>query len=100
MAYEYCDSHQRGLDVDIKNELEKLRDGLLQQRDELKVQMGLAKLEAKQEWEKAEEQLDQFAAKLETIGNEAKEASEDVWESVKLLGEEIKNAYERIKGQI
>jgi uncharacterized protein (DUF342 family) len=82
--------------MDIQSELEKMKDGLLQQRDELRVQMGLAKLEAKDEWEKAEAKLEQFAAKLEDIGNEAKEASEDVFESVKSLGEEVKNAFERI----
>jgi len=34
---------------------------------------------------------------LEDVGGEAKEASEDVWESVKSLGEEVKNAFERIR---
>ena len=34
--------------MDIQSELEKLKDGLLQQRDELRVQIGLAKLEAKE----------------------------------------------------
>jgi hypothetical protein len=86
--------------MDIQSELEKVKDGLLQQRDELLVQMGLAKLEAKEEWEKAEAKLEQFAAKLEGVGEEAKEASEDVLRSLKALGEEVKNAYERIKNRL
>lgn len=86
--------------MDIPSELEKIKEGLLQQRDELRVQMGLAKLEAKDEWEKAEAKLDQFAAKLEGLGEEAKEASEDVLKSLKSLGDEIRNAYERIKNRL
>jgi len=84
----------------IEHELELVKEGLLQQRDELLVQMGLAKLEAKEEWEKLEDKLDQFTAKLEDVGGEAKEASEDVWASVKLLGEEIRNAYDKIKSHL
>ncbi len=86
--------------MNIGQELEKFREGLLQQRDELKVQIGLAKMEAKKEWENAEENIESFLAKLEVIGGEAKDASGDVIESAKALGEEIKAAYERIRKQL
>ena len=84
----------------IQEELEKLRDGLLQQRDELRVQLNLAKLEAREEWEKTEEKLEHFKAKLEEVSGEAIEATEDVWASVKMLGEEIERAYKRIKSRL
>jgi chromosome segregation ATPase len=83
--------------MDIQEQVSKLRDGLLQQRDEILVQLNLARMDAREEWEKAEAKLELLADKLETIGAEAKEASEDVLESAKLLGEEIKHAYERIR---
>ena len=83
--------------MSIGEELENLKEGLLQQRDELKVKASLAKLEARDEWEKIEEKVDYFLAKLEAIGSEAADASEGVVQSAKHLGEEIKTAYERIK---
>ncbi len=86
--------------MNVEQELEKFREGLIQQRDELIVQMGLAKLEAREEWEKTEEKIESFLSKLEAIGSEAKEASGDVLESAKALGEEIKAAYERIRKQL
>ncbi len=86
--------------MNIREELENLKEALSQQRDELIVKAGLAKLEAREEWEKAEGEIEHFMAKLETIGGEASEASEDVMKSAKRLGEEIKLAYERIKKQL
>lgn len=86
--------------MNIQDELEKFREGLLQQRDELKLQINLAKMEAKDEWEDAETKIDAFLAKLESIGAEAKDASGDVLESAKALGEEIKSAYARIRKQL
>jgi multidrug resistance efflux pump len=93
--------------MNVQEELEKFRTGLLQQRDELLVQLNLAKLEAREEWEKAEAKLEELKAKLEELKakldsatEEAKEASEDVWSTAKLLGEEIKAAYDRIKSHL
>jgi uncharacterized protein (DUF342 family) len=86
--------------MNIRDELEKFRDGLIQQRDELRVQLNLAKLEAQEEWHKTEEKLEEFKSKLAAVADEAKDASEDVLTSVKMLGEEIKSAYERIKSRL
>jgi uncharacterized protein (DUF342 family) len=86
--------------MDVRQEFEKFRDGLLQQRDELLVQLNLAKLDAREEWERTEAKLEEFKAKLDSVAEEAKGASEDVWTSVKMLGEEVRNAYDRIKSRL
>jgi hypothetical protein len=86
--------------MNLHEDLEKLKETLVQQRDELRVKAGLAKLEAREEWEKIEEKADHFMAKLETIGEAASDASEDVVQSAKHLGEEIKAAYEKIKTRL
>ncbi|CAG1022777.1 hypothetical protein MTYM_01983 [Methylococcales bacterium] len=86
--------------MSIREDLEKLKDGLLQQRDELQLKAGLAKLEVRDEWETVEAKVGDWVAKLEELGGEASEASEDVLESAKHLGEEIKVAYEKIKAKL
>jgi hypothetical protein len=86
--------------MSFHEELEKLKAGVIQQRDELKVKASLAKMEVRDEWEKVEEKVDHLMAKLETLGDAASDASGDVVQSAKHLGEEIKAAYERIKTQL
>ncbi len=86
--------------MNVQEEFEKFRDGLLQQRDELLVQLNLAKLEAREEWEQTEAKLEALKCKLDAAAGEAKDASDDVWTSAKMLGEEIKSAYERIKSRL
>jgi hypothetical protein len=86
--------------MNMQEELEKFRNGLFQQRDELLVQLNLAKMEAREEWDRTEQKLEEFKTKLDGIAEEAKDASDDVWTSVKMLGEEIKTAYDRIKSRL
>lgn len=86
--------------MSIREELEKLKEGLLQQRDELQLKAGLAKLEVRDEWELIEGKVGDWVAKLEGVGSEASEASDDVLQSAKQLGEELKTAYEKIKSRL
>jgi hypothetical protein len=86
--------------MDINDEIAKLRDGLLQQRDELLVQLNLAKLETKDEWDAVESKLEQWQLNAKGALEEAKDASEDIQASLGLLGDEIKAAYERIKSRL
>lgn len=86
--------------MNVQQEIEKFREGLQQQRDELVVQLNLAKLEAKEEWEQAEAKLEELSLKLEAAAREARDASDDVWTSAKMLGEEIKSAYARIRSRL
>jgi len=78
-------------------DIDALIDGLKQQRDAIKVQLHLAKAEAKQEWEEMEQKLEHLRAKAKVVGNETQDASQDVFEAAKLLAEEIKRGYDRIR---
>ena len=83
--------------MQIKSEIEKTRDALQQQRDELRVQLNLAKLEAKDEWESAERQFHALEGKLKEITVDASDASKDVLASAKHLVDDIQVAYHRIR---
>lgn len=80
----------------LLKELEKVGEGLKQQRDEIKVQLHLASLEAKAEWENTEKKLSLFKEKIADIGDDTKETTEEFVEATKVIGEEIKAAYKRI----
>lgn len=86
--------------MNLSEELTKLGEGLQQQRDELMVQLNLAKLEAKHEWDKVEEQLGQWELKAHSALGEAKHTSEEILAGLSLLADEIKASYERIKSRL
>lgn len=83
--------------MDIKTEIDKTWDGLQQQRDELKLQIHLAKLEAKEEWETTESNFHSLESKIKDIKGDASEASKDVVASAKQLLDDIQGAYHRIR---
>ena len=81
----------------LKRKLEKLVEELRQARDELQVQMHLAKAEVKDEWDELEGKWEDFHAHSSRVGQEAGEAAEEVGDALQLLGEELRKGYRRIR---
>ena len=86
--------------MDLLNEFDKLNDALKQQRDEIQLQLHLASLEAKQEWEKSEQKWDQFINKLSDISDETKETTDEFIHATKIIGDELKSTYTRISERL
>jgi len=82
---------------DAKQRLKSLLQQLETERDELKLQLGLAKLEARDEWTEAEGKLDALRGRLKVIGDEAKEAGVDVAAAADVLADEIKAGFAKIR---
>lgn len=81
-------------------DLNALLEGLRQQRDTIKVQLHLAKAEAREEWQELEQRWEHLRAKATAVGGETKEVSRDVYEAAKLMVEEMKRGYERIRKRL
>ena len=86
--------------MDLKKEFDELTDILKQQRGEIEVQIHLASMEAKDEWQKAEKNWGQFIDGLGVITDDAKEASAELIHSTKIIGDELKNTYTRISERL
>lgn len=82
---------------DAKERIETLLRQLETERDELKVQVGLAKLEAREEWQELEGKMDALRGRLKVIGEEAKEAGGDVAAAADVLAEQIKEGFSKIR---
>jgi len=82
--------------MDLKKEFDELANTLKQQRGELEVQIHLASMEAKEEWQKAEKQWGKFVDTLGVITDETKETSSEVVHATKIIGDELKETYKRI----
>jgi len=70
---------------------------LKQQRDELALKVHLGSMESKEEWDKVSKKFDQLADNFEPAKTAAEESAGEVWESLKLVAEEVKNGFERIR---
>ncbi|MBT8441519.1 MAG: hypothetical protein KJO76_03955 [Gammaproteobacteria bacterium] len=83
--------------AELEQKLASLKEDLRQARDELRVQMHLAKADARDEWEKLEPKWDEFEERLDKLEDAAEDTAEDVGKALSSLGDEIKNGYERIR---
>ncbi len=84
----------------IKVEISEALDKLKYERDELELQMHLAKAEARDEWERLEKKWNHFQSKAASVSDAASEASKDVATATHVLADELKHGYQRIREAI
>lgn len=82
---------------DRHEDLQKLLARLETERDELKLKLGLAKLEAREEWQELDRKIDGLKGRLKVLGGEAKDASSDVGAAFELVADEVKEGLARLK---
>lgn len=81
----------------MRERLREMLEKLEQERDELKVRAHLGKAEAREEWEKMEGRIAELRSRLDRAGDEAGDVMGDVGAAAKLLGEEIREGFARIR---
>ena len=85
---------------DVTDQITKALEHFKQQRDELQVQLHLAKAEAKDEWNRLESQWDDIKPKLEAARDEAGKTAESVGAALGLAIDELKKGYERFRSRL
>ncbi len=70
------------------------------ERGKLKVQIHLLNMDAKEEWNELEKKYEKFKAKVSTVADVAEDSAGDVAEALKLVGEELREGYKRIRGSM
>ena len=84
----------------ITERLEKVLKELKTERDNLKVQLHLLNMDAKEEWNELENKYEIFKAKASIVADVAEDSAGDVAEALKLVGEELSEGYKRIRRSI
>lgn len=84
----------------LKQDLAHLAETLKVERDELRLRLHLLKAEGRDEWEQLEKQWQHFQQKAGSVGAVAGEAAGDVGAAARLLGEELRNGYRKIRGSL
>ncbi len=87
-------------DNDDRSFIENMISRLKQERDELAVQIHLGKQEAKEEWDKVQEKLQKMADDFDPVKDAVEESASNVFQSLKLVGEEIVESFGRIRSSI
>jgi SMC interacting uncharacterized protein involved in chromosome segregation len=85
---------------DARDWIDELVDELTEERDKLRVRVHLAKMEASDEWEELEEKIEKLESKARAVRKATADSAEDVGAAVKLLGQEIKDGFKKIAGQL
>lgn len=82
---------------DLKASVQRELDALARARDELKVQLHLAKAEAREEWGKLEAAYTRLTGELTQATGDLKEPVRELSGAAKGVVDELKHGYERIR---
>ncbi|MEQ9570409.1 MAG: hypothetical protein RLN75_09490 [Longimicrobiales bacterium] len=80
-----------------QEKLQGLLQRLEQERDELKMKLGLAKLEAREEWQELEDKIQGLRGRLKVLKDEAGEAGGDVGAAFEMMADEVKEGIGRLR---
>lgn len=81
----------------LKQDLNELVEHLKTERDEILLKLHLASMEVQEEFQGLESKWDAVLQNCTEMSDNAVEASDEVLEKAKLIGDEIKQAYTRIR---
>ena len=82
---------------DDKSSLDKLVSELKQQRDELRLQMHLASMEARDEYERLSGKYDELSDQYEPVSNAVEETAENLLSALSLAAGELKVGFQRVR---
>lgn len=85
---------------ELRQSLERERDALLQARDELKLQLHLANLQAKEQWDQLERKWEAVSTELSKLSTHTKAPLDDINKAARSLFGEIKTGYDRVREQL
>lgn len=75
----------------------ELISDLKQQRDHLRVKIHLGNQELKEEFENLDDRLSELNHRFDPLKAAVGETGQDIWDSLKLVGSEIKDGFNRIR---
>ena len=85
---------------DQKSTLESLISKLKQEKDELKLQMHLASMDAKNEYDRLSGKCDELNDQFEPVKDAIEETTGNVFSALGLAAEELKIGFDRVRKAI
>jgi predicted nucleic acid-binding Zn-ribbon protein len=85
---------------DLKALLQQELDRLSEVRDELRVQLSLAKADALEEWNKLEVNWGRVEEEIKRVASHTKEPVHNIGAAARQLLDELKQGYDRVRTQL
>lgn len=85
---------------DSKSSLEQLISKLKQERDELNLQMHLASMDAKDEYDRLSGKIDELSDQYEPVRDALEETAGNIWSALGLAAGELKAGFDRVRKAI
>lgn len=79
---------------------ETLFKELQNERDQIKLQAHLLAMDTKEEWNELEQKYEQLKTKTSTLAEVTEDSAVEVAEAIKLVGEELREGYKRIRNSL
>lgn len=83
-----------------QDDLRKLNETIKQYRDEVRLQLHLAREDVRDEWDDLEEYWQRFRRKLDDLAHNAEDTGQETRRSVHALGDDLKRNYERLRNRL
>ena len=84
----------------MNEQLEQAWQNLKTQRDEIRLQIHLAKAELKEEWEKLDPAWQKAQHEYEELKEATEDAASDMHKNLTVVTDELSSAFERIKKRL
>jgi len=78
-------------------DIDSIIESLKQQKDEIRLQIHLAGAEVREELSELEKKLEELGSRAEALRKEAGNTSANVIEAARLVSDEIRHGFERIR---
>jgi CBS domain-containing protein len=88
---------ESGSMTEVSERIHKELDSLRRTRDELRLQIHLARSEGKELWEQLERKFDEVEAKLKSVAKGAEAPLHNISDAANLLLDEIRDGYRKIR---
>ena len=85
---------------EAKNPLDDVIRKLKQERDELKLQMHLASMDAKDEYERVSGKVDELTDQYEPVKDAVEETADNIFAALGMVADELKVGFQRVRKAI
>ncbi len=83
-----------------KDDLKNLTETVKRYRDEVRLQMHLAREDVRDEWDDLEEYWERFRRKVDDLVHDAEDTGQEARQSASALGDDLKRGYERLRNRL
>jgi len=81
----------------LRDRVEKQAEELRATRDEIRLQLHLGKMDARDQWDDIEKQWEHAEGKLKQLAEAANETTEDIAEATQMVLSEMKEGYKKLR---